>query len=110
MSKFIVVKKGSLYEHNSQTSAEQAASQCSYRQDEIFHVVQVVSTTSPFPRNHGKDWSHADDTTLLIKYMSGNSSPEELAPQYERTTWAIQCRLRALGLGKVEAYTNYRGW
>ena len=97
---FMNVKVGQLSVHDHMRDAVREASRIADLIQQDVYTVQIVSITapSPFPKNHGKDWSRADDTTLLIKYMSGKSSPEELAQQYERTTWAIQCRLRTLGV------------
>lgn len=109
---FMNVKVGQLTVHDHSRDAIREASRIADLIKQDVYTVQVIGRTkpTPFPKNHGKEWSHGDDTTLLIKYMSGKYTPEELAPQYERTTWSIQCRLHTLGLGKVEAHVNYRGW
>jgi len=110
---YMNVKVGQLKAHDHMRDAVREASRLADKLNADIYTVQVIGKTKlePFyPENHGKDWTHTDDITLLTKYMSGRYTPEELAPLYKRTTWAIQCRLRTLGLGKVDPLANYRGW
>ena len=110
---YMVVRQSQLKEHSSEECAGIEAMRLAYKLDSNMYVVKVIAIAhcAPLlPENHGKPWTRAHDTTLLIKYMSGKSTPRELAPQYKRTVWAIQCRLHDLGLGKVHKDSNYRGW
>jgi len=109
---YMNVKKGQLKEHkdidNCMIEAERLANYIGTK----IYIVKVVGSAiqTPTPENHGMRWLRGDDITLLIKYMNGTATPRELAPYYKRTCWAIQCRLHDLGLGKVHADRNYRGW